>query len=148
MTGRRDGANQTLAGISWMMQNVISLLLKLFCKVNNCKSASLLAKPTENTWKQSAELQWKRHLRMRKFPPCSSMQDSLKEILDAGTNRQKKKDEAGNAQLLVWAATGCFLHCALHMVLLPGPISSILLEQSFSSDKRSQQKEAFVFKQL
>lgn len=91
MTGRRDGANQTLAGISWMMQNVISLLLKLFCKVNNCKSASLLAKPTENTWKQSAELQWKRHLRMRKFPPCSSMQDSLKEILDAGTNRQKKK---------------------------------------------------------
>lgn len=28
---------------------------------------------------------------MRKFPPCSSMQDSLKEILDAGTNRQKKK---------------------------------------------------------
>lgn len=60
----------------------------------------------------------------------------------------KKKKETGNAQLLVWAATGCFLHRALHMVLLPGPISSILLEQSFSSDKRSQQKEAVVFKQL
>lgn len=93
MTGRRDGANQTLAGIFWMMQNVISLLLKLFCKVNNCKSASLLAKPTENTWKQSAELQWERHLRMRKFPPCSSLQeDSLKEIqMQVLSDKKKKK---------------------------------------------------------